>query len=123
MATDKECVTGLDRLMTDIRVKVPGATDDQIKLNLYNAMDQHLRKTNAWRYTTEVPLIRGQVEYPIFPPGDSTMVRVIEATHAGHPVTPDLGGLTSSGQRRTPDRRRVPLPRGRPRLLRGSRSQ
>jgi hypothetical protein len=99
MATDKECASGLDRLMTDIRVKVPGAVDEQIKLNLFNVVDQHLRKTNAWRNISQVDLRQGLTTYPIFPPSGTALVRVLEATHSGHPVMPVQGGGTASGQR------------------------
>lgn len=90
----------MDRLMADLRTQIPAVTDDLLKLNLYSVIDRHLRKTNAWRYISEVPLTQGTQEYPIFPPAGTALVRVLEATHAGRPVLQtSTGGAAASSQR------------------------
>lgn len=90
----------LDRLMADLRVQLPGATDTLIKAQLFNAIDWHLRRTNAWRYISLFNLQQGDLQYPIFPPADTELVRVISITHGGRPLAPvGAGGTTVSSAR------------------------
>ena len=71
--------------MTDIRIKVPGATDDSDQVSTSTTpWTSHLRKTNAWRYDHRGAAdTRNQDDYPIFPPAGTALVRVLEATHVG----------------------------------------
>jgi hypothetical protein len=95
----KEGCHEMDRLMAALRTQIPGVTDDLLQLNLFNVIDRHLRKTNAWRYISQVAIERGVKDYPIFPPAGTSMVRVLEAEHGGRPVAQATGGTTTSGQR------------------------
>lgn len=75
-----------DRLLQTIRVKAPGATDDMIKLELFNRMDEFFRRTSAWKYDSEVELEENIVEYDFVVPADSVVVRVMGVMHNGIPV-------------------------------------
>jgi hypothetical protein len=89
----------LDRMMNSLRIKLTGATDDAIRLALFDVMDEHFRKTNCWRYEIEVPLQVGDRRYPIIAPSETALVRVLDVSYAGRPVAPIVAGASSSSQR------------------------
>lgn len=88
----------LDRLMASLRIKLPGATDDAIKLQLYDVMDEHFRKTNCWRYEMEVPLQVDSLQYPVIAPAQTALVRVLDATYAGRPMQAMSAGVSAASQ-------------------------
>ena len=75
-----------DRLMQTLRVEAPGATDGVIELQLFNVVDEFLRRTNAWTYDQEVALVDGVLEYPLSIPVGSTTVRLLRVDHNNVPV-------------------------------------
>lgn len=85
-----------DPMMTSLRVRVPGAPDDLIILELWNIIDEFLRRTNAWRYETEVQLSDGEGEYPLALPSDSALVRVMGVSYNGMPVAQANSGTVQS---------------------------
>lgn len=91
----------LDRLMAVLRISLPGATDAMIRLALFDAVDAHLRRTNAWRYETDITLSQGTTEYAIFPPSATTLVRVMSVTTNGRALAPMQTGDGGSGELRT----------------------
>lgn len=87
-----------DRLLATLRLRLPGTTDAALKLELFNTADEFFRKSNAWRYEADVQLTEGATQYPIFPPGGTSLVRVLGVTHRGVPVAAQAGvGSTVSG--------------------------
>lgn len=76
----------IDRLLNTLRNRVPGVTDAVMQLELFNAIDDHLRRTNAYRWDTDIQLQLDSVQFPIFPPGGTTLVRILTAEHNGFPV-------------------------------------
>lgn len=73
----------IDRLINTLRMTLAGATDNAINLALFNVIDDHMRRTNAWRWDMNVDLTANTVNYPIFPPSGATLVRVLNAEHNG----------------------------------------
>src|SRR6478609_1794523 len=59
----------IDRVMDQIRVKMPGALDGVTQMELWNTLDDFLVRTNVWTGETEVKLKVGKLEdgtnYPI----------------------------------------------------------
>jgi hypothetical protein len=84
----------MDRLLATARARVPGATAELLKLELFNTVDEFFRQSSAWRWESEVPLIAGTQQYPIFPPSGSDMVQVMGVSYRGRPVPT----YTDSGQ-------------------------
>lgn len=78
--------TEADRIINTLRIELPGATDAAIYLALFNTIDEFLRGSNAWRVEAQVNLVFGVLQYPIFPPGGTSLIRVIGAQHRGMPV-------------------------------------
>jgi hypothetical protein len=75
-----------DRLMQSLRVEAPGATDAIIELQLYNIVDEFLRRTNAWTFDQEVALEDGVLEYPLAIPINTAIVRLLRVDHNNVPV-------------------------------------
>lgn len=87
-----------DRLMQSLRVHVPGATDPMIELELFNVVDEFLRRTSAWRYENEIELQRDTWEYDLNLPVNSVVVRSLGVTHNDLPVpsAQQMAGITQS---------------------------
>jgi hypothetical protein len=91
-----------DRLLQTLRVHVPGATDDLLTLELFNVVDEFLRRTSAWRYAVNIDIsgadtdATGAVEFPVPMPGNSQMVRVITAYYNGSKVPAASSGVVQS---------------------------
>jgi hypothetical protein len=70
-----------DRLFDNLRVALPGVTDNALKLELYNVLDDFCRDASVWRETIEVPLIEGMDTYLVTPAG-TEITRVYNIDHA-----------------------------------------
>lgn len=75
-----------DQLLQTIKVVVPGVTDAAASLQLWNVIDEFLRRTSAWKFEEEVPLDVGTTDYPLALPADSVVVRSMGISHNGVPV-------------------------------------
>jgi hypothetical protein len=75
-----------DRIMQTLRTRVPGATDDMLELELFNTIDEFLRRTNAWKYQTSVDISTGDTDYALNVPNDAITIRVMKAEYNGVPV-------------------------------------
>lgn len=75
-----------DRILQSVTVHVPGVTEPVVTLELFNVMDEFLRRTSAWRYETEITLQEGMFDYGLALPADATLVRALAITHSGLPV-------------------------------------
>ena len=89
----------MDRILATLRVRVPGATDDVLRLELFNVMDRFFRRTNVWRWQSETTLEAGLTRYDLFPPADADLVRVMWALHGDNPIAPVPGAYTGSVSR------------------------
>lgn len=75
-----------DRIMQTLRTRVAGAADPMIELELFNSIDEFLRRTMTWKYSTDIQLQEGEDEYALGLPGDSVLVRLLGASYNGTPV-------------------------------------
>jgi len=87
-----------ERIMQTIRVSVPGVTDDLLRLQMFNVMDEFLRRTNAWQHLEDIELIEGETNYDIPTPAGSEVVRWLGVSHKQTPITasPAQSGVTMS---------------------------
>lgn len=69
--------TDITRLMNNLRIALPGAIDDAIKLEVYNALNDFFQGSNIWREDISVPVTAGVKEYTITSTGASNIVRLI----------------------------------------------
>lgn len=78
----------LNRIMDNLRVRLPGAVDDVIRLELFNVLNEFCRGSNIWRETIDVPISAGVTVYDLTPSGNSKIVRLINVLDGNDfPVT------------------------------------
>ena len=85
----------MDRLMASLRLRLPGATDAAIALELFNTIDEHLRETNAWVNEQEIAITANTTDYPLSAPAGTELVRVLYVTHNGRPLSPTPAGAAT----------------------------
>src|SRR5438552_493843 len=78
----------MDRILATARLRLPGAIESATRLELFNAIDEFFKESNAWRHAETIPLISGLDQFPLFPPAGSALVRVLAAFHSGLPLSP-----------------------------------
>lgn len=66
----------LGRMMNQIRVSVPGATDNAIKGMLYNIVDEFLKDSNSWIEWIPFTINNAQQDYLLTPTDQGMIVRL-----------------------------------------------
>lgn len=64
----------LDRFMNDVRVRLPGAIDDAIKLEMFATFDQFCKETNAWQEKILLEVNSDSREYEIEPEENRALI-------------------------------------------------
>jgi hypothetical protein len=94
------------RIMDNLRIRVPGALDDGLKHELWNAVDEFLRDTNVWTDEIEFTTSTPQDIYTITPTFvPARIVRCMglwDANDIPVPVTMDDAGILAI-DKATPD--------------------
>jgi hypothetical protein len=67
-------------LRDTLRIRLPGALDGGITLELFNVIDEWCRRTNAYRVFVETTLVAGQKTYVIAPAGLEPLI-VYQTAH------------------------------------------
>jgi len=71
----------LDRFMNDVRMRLPGALDDAIKWELFYALDEFCKETNAWQEKLILSVTPDALEYEIEPEENrARIVRLLSVT-------------------------------------------
>jgi hypothetical protein len=83
-----------DRLMQTLRTQVPGATDDMLELQLFNVVDEFLRRTNTWQESQDIEL-NGSGQYDLVLPSGAAFVRMLSASYNSTPV-PSASGTSTA---------------------------
>jgi len=81
--------TVFERLMDTLRVRLPGARDAVMHVEMFNAIDEICRTTMANRRAINVAPVVGQTAYPV-PPAEGEVLIVYQVTHKSL----DLDGTT-----------------------------
>lgn len=77
-----------DRLLATLRIRAPGVSQQNLNLELFNALDEFFTDSSAWRWESAIPLVADDQEYPIFPPAGTDLVQVMGVKHNEAPVPP-----------------------------------
>ena len=72
----------LNRLMDNCRIRLPGAVDDTIKLELFNTVKEFLSDSNSWYEDVEFAVTSGVTEYVITPSAVASTVRLYGVVNA-----------------------------------------
>lgn len=71
------------RLMKTLRVRIPGALDDAIRLELFSAVDEFLRISQLWTEEIALTTIEGETFYEIEPESTTSKInRLISVKNA-----------------------------------------
>lgn len=82
----------LDRLMTDARVRLVGALDSAIQLELFNTLDEFFKETSAWTEEINFNVDAGETEHTLVPLDYGLIVRLVSvATSDEQPVAATMG--------------------------------
>lgn len=76
----------ITRLMKNLRIALPGAVDDAIKLEVFNTLNDFFQGSNCWREDIEVEIVPGVSTYELLPMGPAAIVRLMRVV--------DSNGLT-----------------------------
>ena len=74
------------RLMDNLLLRLPGAVESVVRLEVFNTLDEFCRETNCWWYRQELQLQPQQTVVPIFAPMNAETVRIMSLTHNGVPL-------------------------------------
>lgn len=67
----------LNRIMDNLRVRLPGAVDSVLQLELFNTLNEFCCGSNIWREKIDVPITAGVKIYDLTPSGNSKVVRLM----------------------------------------------
>lgn len=67
----------ITRLMNNLRIALPGAIDDAIKLEVYNALNDFFQDSNIWTEDISIPVVAGQTSYVITPAETASITRLM----------------------------------------------
>lgn len=67
----------LNRLMDNLRIRLPGATDTVLQTELFATLDEFLGGSNIWTEDIEFAVTAGETDYTITPSGISTINRLM----------------------------------------------
>lgn len=77
-----------ERLMNQARVKLPGASDEGIKGELFDTINEFLDVTNAWYEWIQVPIVSGQQEYVLYPQHGGMIIRLVSVYDPNKVILP-----------------------------------
>lgn len=69
--------TEMTRLMNNLRISLPGAIDDAIRIEVFNALNDFFQGTNIWRENIEFEVTSGVTNYELTPSGPANLVRLM----------------------------------------------
>lgn len=67
----------VNRLIDNLRIQLPGATDAAIKLEIFNALNDFFQGSNVWREDIDVPITSGVTSYELLPSGPAKIVQLM----------------------------------------------
>lgn len=73
----------VNRLMDNLRIKLPGALDGVLQLELFNVLDEFLKTTCAWQEEIPFTTKAGETEYFVTAVGPSQIVRLMWVRNDG----------------------------------------
>jgi hypothetical protein len=83
---DKAVTDPWQLLMENLRTQLPGCKDSQIRLELFNTVDEACRTVNLWTQTVAVPLIEDHPTYRLAAPAGD-IIEVVDVSHASMILT------------------------------------
>lgn len=83
--------TDINRLIDNLRVQLPGATDAAIKFEIYNALNDFFQKSSIWREDISIAVTAGRTNYDLTPSGPAKVFQLMGVVDANEfPVTAQI---------------------------------
>lgn len=76
----------MQRLMDNLLLRLPGAVESVVRLEVFNTIDEFCRETNAWHEHQRVELRKGENRVPMFPSRTAEVVRIMGVFTQGSPI-------------------------------------
>lgn len=86
----------LTRLLNNARIHLPGATDTNIQLELFNVLNEFFQTSNIWQEKIGFTLVAGQTDYTIVQESPAAIVRLFGIVNADE--LPVFGTMTEPGE-------------------------
>lgn len=67
----------VNRLMDNLRVRLPGAVDTALQMELFNALNEFFMGSNIWRENIEIYVVPSVTNYDLTPSGRAKVVRLM----------------------------------------------
>lgn len=83
----------VNRLMDQLRVRLPGALDATIRLELFATLDELFQNSNIWHEDIEISAVPGTTEYPIVSSEDGLIHRLIGVYNSDQIIVPATMGV------------------------------
>jgi hypothetical protein len=64
--------------MDTLRIRIPGATDSALRVELWNVVNEFTRKTDVWTETFDLPIVAGQTNYEFAPDNAANVNQLIQ---------------------------------------------
>lgn len=80
--TATPAATGFARIMDATRQHLPGVSDNILKQELFNVIDEFLSRTNISQQSVNFSTVIGQKTYTVTPSGNTSLVRLLYVTDA-----------------------------------------
>jgi len=94
-------MSDMQRLMDNLLLRLPGAVESVVRLEIFNALNEFCRETNCWWHRQTIQLQPQQTVVPIFAPMNAETVRILRVTHDGIPLNAALRALDDHARRAT----------------------
>lgn len=86
----------LDRLMDNLRIRLPGAVDSTLQLELFNTLKEFFQGSNVWTEDIEFDVTAGETDYTITPTGVAAINRLMGVVDQNQ--FPVAAALTTSNE-------------------------
>lgn len=80
----------LNRLMDNLRIRLPGATDEVLKLEYFSAMDQFFGASNIWTEDVDFAVTNDNKTYYVTPTGVANILRLMGVVNSNGTVVAAL---------------------------------
>lgn len=67
----------VNRLMDNLRVRLPGAVDSALQMELFNTLNEFFVGSNIWRENLEIYISAGVTNYDLTPSGRAKVIRLM----------------------------------------------
>lgn len=88
----------LETLLDNLRIRLPGALDGTLLIELHNTMNEMCQVGHVWRQLVEVPLTAGERLYTVTPPTGALPLAIYGVSHVSNRISSNIAWDPSLNQ-------------------------